>query len=208
MKNYIIALCAASMLFIRACASEGKVLVNGLKEGEAVVMAGSKASMKAEAATLKEINVAKSSARLAKEKKFFNRKQIDMLLDFIPDADYFKNKNTALRILREVLDDNHKEYLTNDFEEWYDGKKYDWEQISNTIESDLTVKKQLDERFRHYIFFQYSNTYFEGHCLKYMQSGKAVNSKFEKLKIIAFNRGFAPNSNLIKSINNYLKKNK
>lgn len=105
------------------------------------------------------------------------------------------------------MDENHKEPITNDFEEWYDNEQYDWNRISNTITSDFNGKKILDERFRHLILFQYSNTYFEGYCLKCMQAGKTENAKFEKLKTIALKRGFAPNSNLIKSMNYYLDNN-
>ncbi len=126
-------------------------------------------------------------------------------MDIILDPDYYKS-NSA-RILREVLDEEHKEPLKNDFEEWYDGDKYNWERISNTIESDLNGKNLLDERFRHMILFQYSNTYFKGYCLKYMKAGKTVKAKFKKLKSIALTRGFAPNSSLIKSIDYYLDNN-
>ncbi len=205
LKNYLIGICGGGMLFIKACLSEDRVILNAIKEGEAATVSGTKASLKAETSAFSEIKKVKSSARLTKEKNFFNKQKIKDFLDFIPDPDYFKK--TSVRILREVLDDDNKESLSTDFDEWYDGESYDWTRISNTIELDLNGKNLLDERFRHKILFQYSNTYFEGHCLKYMQSGKAVNLKVKKLKSIALNRGFASDSDLIKSIDNYLKKN-
>jgi hypothetical protein len=201
-KNYFIGIFGGGLLFFRACLSEERVILNAIKEGEAATISGTKAGLKAENATISEIKTMESSSRLTKENIFFKRKRIDDFLDFILDPEYFKS-NSA-RILKEVLDERHKEPLTNDFEEWYDDEKYDWERISKTIESDLNGKKQLDERFRHMILFQYSNTYFEDYCLKSVETGKTDNTKFIKLKSIALTRGFSPNSNLIKSINYYL----
>ncbi len=201
-KNYFIGIFGGGLLFFRACLSEERVILNAIKEGEAATISGTKAGLKAENATISEIKTMESSSRLTKENIFFKRKRIDDFLDFILDPEYFKS-NSA-RILKEVLDERHKEPLTNDFEEWYDDEKYDWERISKTIESDLNGKKQLDERFRHMILFQYSNTYFEDYCLKFVETGKTDNTKFIKLKSIALTRGFSQNSNLIKSINYYL----
>jgi hypothetical protein len=152
LKNYFIGIFGGGLLFFKACLSEERVILNAIKEGEAATVSGTKAGMKAENATISEIKTMESSARLTKENIFFKRKRIDDFLDFILDPEYFKS-NSA-RILKEVLDERHKEPLTNDFEEWYDDEKYDWERISKTIESDLNGKKQLDERFRHMILFQ------------------------------------------------------
>ena len=206
LKNYFIGIFGGGLLFFKACLSEERVILNAIKEGEAATVSGTKAGLNAKITTISEIKTVKSSGRITKEKNFFYTKKIKDFFDFIPDPDYFKNN--SVRILREVLDEDNKESLTNDFEEWYDGEKYDWERISNTIESDLNGQKLLDERFRQMILFQYSNTYYEGHCLKYIQSGKAVNVKVKKLKSIALNRGFDQNSYLIKSINNFLINNK
>ena len=205
LKNYFIGIFGGGLLFFKACLSEERVILNAIKEGEAATVSGTKAGLKAENAAISEIKTMESSALITKEKNFFEKKKIKDFFHFIPDPDFLKNN--SVRILREVLNEDHKKPLTNDFEEWYDGEKYDWERISNTIESDLNGKKQLDERFRHMILFQYSNTYFESYCIKNIQSGKAAKMKIEKLKTIALNRGFSSNSYLIKSINNFLTRN-
>jgi hypothetical protein len=206
LKNYLLGIFGGGLLFTKVFLTEDRVILNVIKEVEPKIFYANKTGLNAEKAAISEIKIIKSPIPIIKEKIFFSKKKIGDFLEFIVDPDYFNN--TSVQILSEVLDESHKESLTSDFEEWYDDDKYDWERIKKTIKTDLNEKKILNERFRHMILFQYSNTYFETYCIKYLQSGKAIYLKSIKLKAIALKRGFTENSYLLKSINNFVKINK
>lgn len=215
LKKYLIGIGGGSILLIRSCLAEDKMIINAVKESESAAVSASKLGIEAENAAIKKLQASKSTAQIAKESRFFKKKKIfDKIEDLLEIATQNVNNSAppsspnkgsiAARIVKEVLDDDHKESLQNDFEEWYDEENYDWERISKTIKSELQGVIIIDPRFKHLILFEYSNTYFEDFCFKYVNSSKSNYSNFAKVKAIALSRGFTPNSKLIVEIDKHL----
>ncbi len=202
-KKYLIGLFGGGVIIVKTCAVEERVLVKALKEGEVAAVSGSKAAIKTENIAISEAKSLEGSAIVSKKKRFLSKDKINDLLNFVPDDDVFLSSSN--QILREVLNDVNKDALTQDFENRFVGKKYDWISVCNIVRADLGGQKKLDYKFRHLILFQYSNTYFEKFCIDYLKSRKSTAAQCNNIKEIALSRGFSNDSDLLHMINDIVK---
>ena len=202
-KKYLIGLFGGGVIIAKTCAVEERVLVKALKEGEVAAISGSKAGIKTESIAISEAKSLEASAVVPKKKRLLSKDKINDLLNFIPDDDIFLSSSN--RIIREVLQEENEEPLTQDFENRFIGKKYDWNSVCRIIRADLGGQKKLDNQFRHLILFQYSNTYFENSCINYFKSRKYTMDQCYNIKEIALSRGFSNDSDLLHLIEEIIK---